>query len=96
GTTMVVTRIMGAFDKYIVDGIVNAVGFAGKVSAFIAGIFDNWIVDGLVNGTAALASFTGDRLSDTETGRVRNYLLFITVGVIGLCVVLVAITKIIP
>ena len=96
GTTMVVTRIMGAFDKYIVDGIVNAAAFAGKVSAFIAGIFDNWIVDGLVNGTAALASFTGDRLSDTETGRVRNYLLFITVGVIGLSVVLVAITKIIP
>ena len=82
------SRLLAAFDRMIVDGLVNLTGLLGKISAFIVGIFDNWIVDGFVNGVASLTAFSGDRLSYTQTGRARNYLLFIIFGVIGLSIIL--------
>jgi NADH-quinone oxidoreductase subunit L len=89
GGSMVVMRAMAAFDKWIVDGIVNLTGFFGQASGFLIGIFDNWAVDGAVNGFAKLTGFAGDRLSYTTTGKIRNYLLFVTLGVVALTAVLI-------
>ncbi|MBI1783934.1 NADH-quinone oxidoreductase subunit L, partial [Candidatus Sumerlaeota bacterium] len=44
GGTMFLIKFMAAFDGIVIDGIVNAAGFAGKIAAFITGLFDNWVV----------------------------------------------------
>ncbi len=88
GGTMALIKIMAGIDKFIIDGVVNLVGYAGKVLAFVTGIVDNLIVDGAVNGVAAGTSASGNGLSYTETGRIRQYLLFIALGVIGLSLIL--------
>ena len=76
-------------ERFVVDGLVNLAGLAGKVAAFFTGIVDNWIVDGAVNGVAFGTAALGDRLSYAATGRIRNYLLYIVLGVVGLSVILV-------
>jgi len=88
GMTLGVMRLMAAFDRIVIDGIVNFAGLFGKISAFVSGILDNWIVDGAVNGLAGLTSLSGGGLAQTATGRVRHYLLFVALGVIALSVLL--------
>lgn len=83
--THVLSRVMALFDKWVIDGIVNATGFVGKWGARFTGLgLDNWGVDGIVNGVALAAGALGDRLSYAMTGKVRQYLLFIAIGVIAL------------
>jgi NADH-quinone oxidoreductase subunit L len=84
-STHLCSRVMALIDKWVVDGAVNACGHAGKWTARLTGFgLDNWGVDGIVNGVALLTGAVGDRLSYTATGKVRQYLLFIALGVIAL------------
>lgn len=88
-TTHWLTRAMAWFDKYVIDMIVNLVGWSGKWIALFTGFgLDNWGVDGAVNGVAFGTAKLGDVLSFTQTGRVRQYLLFIAIGVIALTAIL--------
>ena len=77
------------FDRTIIDGIVNLVAFLGWAWSYIVEIFDRYIVDGLfVNGTANTTSYMGDRLSRTQTGLVRQYVILTITGILviaGLC-----------
>ena len=77
GFGKVLAKVMGAIDKYLVDGLVNMTGWATKVSAFFVGLFDNRVVDGAVNGAASTAVNGGRLLRETHAGRVRMYVLFL-------------------
>jgi NADH-quinone oxidoreductase subunit L len=87
--------LAGAFDKYIVDGLVNLTGMAGKAAAWAAGLFDNRVVDGAVNGAALATQNGGDFLRATQPGRVRAYVLvlFASAAVVMLTVVIVAVVN---
>jgi NADH-quinone oxidoreductase subunit L len=82
-------RFLGAFDLYVIDGLVNFSAFATRVWAFFTGGFDNRVIDGAVNGTAEATGFMGNTLSFIQTGKVRNYLLFLCLGAVILVSVFV-------
>ena len=46
---MKLMNILYWFDQKIVDGLVNAAGWFGRMVAFIHGLSDKYFVDGLVN-----------------------------------------------
>ena len=77
------------FDRYVIDGIVNFVGFFGKAWSIVIEIFDRVVIDGLfVNGSAHGADFVGRQLSYTQTGYVRQYLMFTVACILiisGIC-----------
>lgn len=80
-------RLMGAlsrfsywFDRTVIDGIVNLVGWVTRVLARLWGWFDKGIIDGTVN---AIASVTGEMAGwwrTLQTGNVQNYALLAAAG----------------
>lgn len=84
-TTHMFARFCALFDRTVIDGVVNFAGLMGKVGAFVVDLADRLIVDGLmVNGSAATVGFIGEKLSWAQTGRVRQYLLLMVLGIIAL------------
>ena len=79
--TMALARLSGAFDKYVIDGLVNLVGWAVKQLAFGAGLNDRYIVDGAVNGAADLAQGLGAVVRTPQTGRIRMYVIVLMIAV---------------
>lgn len=79
GVLMMVIRLaavlLGLFDKYIVDGLVNFAAFFTRGFTSFTGMFDQVVVDGAVNGMAEMAQDGGKLASATETGRLRVYVL---------------------
>ncbi len=69
--------VIAAWDKHLVDGVVNLVGLLGKLVAWGVGRFDNDIIDGSVNGAATLAQTVGGTLRQTQSGRLRQYILLL-------------------
>ncbi|MFB6235592.1 MAG: NADH-quinone oxidoreductase subunit L [Halopenitus sp.] len=53
-----------------------------------ADTFDQGIIDGVVNGISSVSLASGDRLRKIQTGIVTNYAAMLTIGLIGLIVVL--------
>jgi proton-translocating NADH-quinone oxidoreductase chain L len=76
-------QICREIDRILIDGLVNG---AAAVTAFLSrleGIFDMIAVDRLVNLTAKAVYVTGDWSRSLQTGRLRNYLMILTVGLIA-------------
>ncbi len=88
-TLHAVVWLVGVFDKYVIDGLVNFSGLATRFTSWLIGKFDNIAVDGAVNGTAWTTGILGEILSLSQTGRIRNYLLFIVLGIVTLVTVFV-------
>ncbi len=78
------------FDRGVIDSLVNAFGYAGRIGALAAEALDRLVVDGLlVLGLARASSACGERCRALQTGYIRQYLLFTLVAVVFLSVVLV-------
>jgi NADH:ubiquinone oxidoreductase subunit 5 (subunit L)/multisubunit Na+/H+ antiporter MnhA subunit len=78
-------RYCGRIDKLLVDGLVNGAAWVTERFSRLNGLFDNMGVDGLVNGAAGLVYYLGDRGREIQTGKLRNYLMFLTAALVGLC-----------
>ena len=93
--TKAIAFTLGFFDKYGVDGLVNLVGYLGRLTAKLCGIFDFRVVDGLVNGAAAAAQFGGRGVLTPQGGRIRVYVLgmFTAVAVVIALVIFFAYVK---
>ena len=52
---LLVSTLCGLFDKYVIDGLVNASAGPVGMLACIAGLNDKYVVDGAVNGSGKLA-----------------------------------------
>ncbi|MEA3336570.1 MAG: NADH-quinone oxidoreductase subunit L [Chloroflexota bacterium] len=63
------------FDRIVVDGVVNAVGWFGRTIAYLSAMFDKYIVDGLVNAVGYVGNWAGGVLRLVQTGQVQTYLL---------------------
>jgi len=85
--TVALARIVGWFDRVVVDSVVNLVGYGTAKLSRSTGEFDRDIIDGAVNGIAALFRSGGAVLRRLQTGYVQSYVLalFLTV-VVGLLV----------
>ncbi len=72
--------VVAAWDKYLVDGVVNLAGLLGKLLGWGVGWFDNNVVDAAVNGAATMAQNAGGTLRQTQSGRLRQYMLLLFTG----------------
>jgi NADH-quinone oxidoreductase subunit L len=77
----VLCRASAWFDRFIVDGAVNATGYATLASSYTSVGFDTYVVDGLVNlsgHTVRGASWVFRRL---QTGAVQSYATAMILGI---------------
>ncbi|MEW6249888.1 MAG: NADH-quinone oxidoreductase subunit L [Planctomycetota bacterium] len=92
GGTHLLKNISYAFDKYVVDGLVNlSAWITERLSAFSGVILDQGVVDGAVNGVGRAALAAGGAARAPQVGRVRNYILFAagSVAVVVICLAMV-------
>ena len=75
----------------MVDGLVNLIGWFGRVFSALQGWVDLHIVDGLINAWAMATGWVGDRLRRIQTGLVQDYLMLVLLGIaliVGLFILL--------
>jgi NADH-quinone oxidoreductase subunit L len=75
-------QLLRAFDTYVVDGIVNAVGYLLVLIARLDRLVDTYVVDGIVNLVGLSTRWLGSVLRYVQTGRAYNYILVAAVGVV--------------
>lgn len=77
GGTMLLKAVSYAFDKFVVDGLVNLSAFVTERLSWFSGIvLDQGVVDGSVNGIGRGTWTLGGLVRSPQVGRIRNYLLF--------------------
>ncbi|MEN8008257.1 MAG: hypothetical protein ABFS42_14670, partial [Candidatus Krumholzibacteriota bacterium] len=65
-----------AFDRIVIDGIVNGTGYLTRMVSWISGLIDNYFVDGAVNGVATVLHGAGEGFRRIQTGRIQTYLAY--------------------
>ena len=82
GGTMALNAVSYAFDKFVVDGLVNLAAFVTERLSWFSGmIVDQGVVDGAVNGVGRGTWSLGGLVRSPQVGRIRNYILFAATGV---------------
>ncbi|MBK9126424.1 MAG: NADH-quinone oxidoreductase subunit L [Phycisphaerales bacterium] len=77
GGTHLLKAISYAFDKYVVDGLVNLSAYVTERLSRLSGDFlDQGVVDGAVNGVGAATYRLGGLARSPQVGRIRSYVLF--------------------
>ncbi len=84
GRTVVygLARALDWFDRRVIDGIVNAVGRGGLVTAQGTDVFDRRVIDGAVNAVSLETVRTSWRLRTRQTGQVQNYAWVVVLGIV--------------
>ena len=75
-------NFLWAFDRNVVDGLVNFSAAFTRFSAWFSGILDTHIVDRLVNLIGSIVQFYSMAFRKLQTGLVQRYALFILAGII--------------
>lgn len=86
--TVLFARVVGWFDRIVVDGIVNAVGIGAVKAANSTGHFDRDVIDGVVNGIGSGFKAGGSLLRRIQSGYVQSYILVVFLAVVtGLLII---------
>jgi proton-translocating NADH-quinone oxidoreductase chain L len=81
---LAVARFCRQFDQIRIDGLVDGLAKGTALLSRLEGVFDMIAVDRLVNLSAQAVYVAGDWSRSIQTGRLRNYLLFLAVALVGL------------
>jgi NADH-quinone oxidoreductase subunit L len=87
--THVLARFMAGIDRYWIDWLIDQLG--RSTVSFSKGfdvIADRGIVDGIANLTATWTYSLGTSLRAVQTGRIRQYVVFIVVGAVAIFVLI--------
>jgi NADH-quinone oxidoreductase subunit L len=84
-----ICRLLWKLDQWVIDGIVNGIGYLTVAEGKISGLFDRHVVDGLVNFTSRLLDFFAHGLRRLQTGTIQHYLLGMMAGVVVFALYLV-------
>ncbi|MBM3774646.1 MAG: NADH-quinone oxidoreductase subunit L, partial [Acidobacteria bacterium] len=76
-------RLLGAFDREVVDGGVNGAGWLTRFWSRLSIWFDTWIIDGAVRLSSFLVKLASYPVRILQTGRIQSYALFVVIGAIG-------------
>jgi proton-translocating NADH-quinone oxidoreductase chain L len=87
--TLFFSKLAARFDRKAIDWLIdNSARATVKVSKFDDQVIDRTFVDGLVNLTASWIHSLGNYLRIVQTGRLREYVMFIVVGTVALFVLI--------
>jgi NADH-quinone oxidoreductase subunit L len=81
-----IAQLASWIDKGLIDGLINALAWGTRQLAGVDAWIDRTLVDGLVNATANATWNAGLELKRLQTGRLRQYVMFIAVGTVALFV----------
>lgn len=83
------SNVVSSFDKQVIDRLIDVLAsvtvWFSKIWVWLA---DTLVVDGTVDGVAARCYGLGVSLKGLQTGRIRQYVLFIAVGAIAVFVLI--------
>ena len=86
--THVVARLISNFDQGVIDRLINGLADAvRRLSNVWEYVADRTLVDGTVNKVASWTHSLGVRSRRVQTGRLRQYIMFIAVGMVAVFVV---------
>jgi len=80
--TLALSRFLAAFDRIVVDGLVNGVAMVTRWISAAEGAFDRYVVDGFVNLVGSTTMWIGARARQVQTGHIYSYLYAIVIGVV--------------
>jgi proton-translocating NADH-quinone oxidoreductase chain L len=81
---LALARLCRQVDQVLIDGLINGSAAATALLSKLEGKFDMIAVDRLVNLTAQAVYVVGDWGRSIQTGRLRNYLMFLAVALVSL------------
>jgi len=81
---MAIARFCHQIDKVLIDGLVDGSAAVTALLSRLEGVFDMIAVDRLVDLTGKAVYAIGDWSRSIQTGRLRNYLMFLAVALVGL------------
>ena len=81
-----VANLASGTDRGVIDKLIDGIAWSARQLAGIDAWIDRNLVDGLVNATAAATWNVGLELKKLQTGRLRQYVMFIVVGTVALFV----------
>jgi proton-translocating NADH-quinone oxidoreductase chain L len=84
--TLRLARLISGVDKGLIDGLINGLAWAARQVAGLDAWFDRTVVDGLVNAAGRITWNTGIEMRRLQTGRLRQYVMFIVVGTVAIFV----------
>ena len=82
--TLGIASLASGVDRGLIDRFVDGIATFARRLAGVDAWIDRTLVDGLVNATAAATWNVGQRLRVLQTGRLRQYVMFIVVGTVAL------------
>jgi NADH:ubiquinone oxidoreductase subunit 5 (subunit L)/multisubunit Na+/H+ antiporter MnhA subunit len=86
--SLFIANRVAEFDKVVIDGIIDGLALLTRILARLDDLADRYIVDGIINTFAARTYALGSQLRSVETGRVRQYVMFIVVGTVAMFVLI--------
>jgi NADH:ubiquinone oxidoreductase subunit 5 (subunit L)/multisubunit Na+/H+ antiporter MnhA subunit len=81
---LVLSRGAASFDRWVIDGIVNAVGWFTVQASKLYRLFDIYVIDFIVNLVGWVPRQLGHGLRYIQSGQVQNYLLGLCFGALVL------------
>lgn len=81
-----IAALASGTDRGLIDKLIDGVAWAARQLAGLDAWLDRTVVDGLVNATANATWNAGLKLRGLQTGRLRQYVMFIVVGTVALFV----------
>ena len=85
--TLFLAWLGAAFDRVVIDGIVDGSASLTRLGSAITGLFDLRFIDGIVNAIADTTFAWGNRLRNVQTGGINAYLYGIVVAVTAILLV---------
>lgn len=86
GPVLRLSRLASGIDRELIDRLINGLAWAARQVAGLDAWFDRTVVDGLVNATGRITWNTGLEFRRLQTGRLRQYVMFIVVGTVAIFV----------
>jgi NADH-quinone oxidoreductase subunit L len=86
--TLVLSGLISRFDKQGIDRFIDGIAHATRRVATLDDAIDRYLVDGLVNLTAHWTWSVGRSLRSVQTGRLRQYVMFIVLATVALTILL--------
>jgi NADH-quinone oxidoreductase subunit L len=86
--TLFIARRVAEFDKRVIDGLIDRLALGTRMLAQLDDLFDRYLVDGVINWASNWIYGVAIWFRGAQTGRVRQYVMFIVVGTVALFVLI--------